>query len=157
MKVPPALIGRAGELITAAELLRRGIDIAQPSVDIGVDLLAYSLTKGNAAPTNMVPIQVKSYSSTGYKFMKSWFDVSPGLVLVSVWHVATTPQCHVFGSIADVEDALGQHANSPSWTVNGVYSVTSPGPDAVERVGRHCDKWQRIIDRVTASLAPSDA
>jgi len=82
-----------------------------------VDLLAYRLIKGNAAPKDMVPIQVKSYSSTGYKFMKSWFHVAPGLVLVSVWHVVTTPQCHVFGSIADVEDALGKHANSPSWTV----------------------------------------
>ena len=45
----------------------------------------------------MVPIQVKTYSSTGYKFMKSWFDVAPGLVIVSVWHAATTPQCYVFG------------------------------------------------------------
>ena len=58
----------------------------------------------------MVPIQVKTYSSTGYNFMKSWLDVAPCLVLVSVWHVATTLQCHVFGSIADVEDALGRHA-----------------------------------------------
>jgi len=41
MTTNPALIGKAGELMVAAELMRRGIEVAYPASDVGVDLLAY--------------------------------------------------------------------------------------------------------------------
>jgi len=43
MTTNPALIGKAGELMVAAELMRRGIEVAYPASDVGVDLLAYRL------------------------------------------------------------------------------------------------------------------
>ena len=43
-KINPALVGKAGEMLVAAELMRRGIEIAHPASDVGVDLLAYRLS-----------------------------------------------------------------------------------------------------------------
>jgi hypothetical protein len=71
MTVNPALIGKAGELLVAAELMRRGVEVAHPASDVGVDLLAYRLQAGQKTAGKFVPIQVKSYSKTGYRFLKS--------------------------------------------------------------------------------------
>lgn len=150
MKVAPALIGKAGEMLVAAELLRRGVEVAHPASDVGVDLLAYRLSAGNATPSSVVPVQVKSYSRTGFRFLTSWFNKAPGLVLVSVWHLLETPQCFVFGSLQDVENALGpQHVATASWMANGIYSATTPTKEALERMQPHLNRWDRIIDRIT--------
>jgi hypothetical protein len=63
------LTGAAGELLVAAELLRRGVAVARPLYDQGVDLLAFN----PASPSRTVPIQVKARSETGYNFQKEWF------------------------------------------------------------------------------------
>ncbi|HTQ72025.1 MAG TPA: hypothetical protein VMH92_11095, partial [Acidocella sp.] len=115
MKVNSALIGRAGELLVAAELLRLGIEIANPARDVGVDILAYQL-HGHAVASYFVPVQVKAASGTGYAFEKVWFEKAPGIVLVQVWHVQTVPEFYVFDNLKAVEDALGpRHVASPSW------------------------------------------
>ncbi|WP_428492140.1 hypothetical protein [Rhodopila sp.] len=123
-RVNPALIGKAGELLVAAELMRRGVEVAYPASDVGVDLLAYRLEHGQKSAGYFVPIQVKSRSASGYQFFRRWFDQVPGLVLVHVWFAATTPEFYVFGNLADVEAALDTHARSPSWLEQGNYSVT---------------------------------
>jgi len=136
------LTGAAGELLVAAELLRRGIAVARPLYDDGVDLLAFRTSN----PAKTVPIQVKARSGAGYNFQRDWFCV-PGLVLVQVWHTANGPQFYVFRR-EDVEDALGpQHAGTNSWCVKGVYSVTGePGPEAMQRMQQHRDRWERITE-----------
>jgi len=68
-----ALIGRAGELLVAAELLRRKINVAVPAYDGGVDLLAYREMDFR----RVVPIQVKARTLTCHNFQRAWFDV-PG-------------------------------------------------------------------------------
>lgn len=135
------LTGAAGELLVAAELLRRGIAVARPLYDDGIDLLAFRAS----TPTRTLPIQVKARSGTGYNFQKDWFCV-PELVLVIVWHTATGPEFYVLRR-PDVEDALGPtHAASPSWCERGGYSVTEPGPELVQRMQRHRDRWERITE-----------
>jgi hypothetical protein len=74
-----ALVGKAGEALVAAELLRRGISVAYPAFDGGIDLLAYREPHFE----RVIPIQVKARSSTCYHFQRSWFIV-PGLVPVQV-------------------------------------------------------------------------
>jgi Holliday junction resolvase-like predicted endonuclease len=61
-----ALIGKAGEALVAAEVLRRGLHVAYPAYDGRVDLLAYR--EHNLK--RVVPIQVKKRSSTCYNFQK---------------------------------------------------------------------------------------
>jgi len=65
----PALIGKAGEALVAAEPLRRGVHVAYPAYDGGVDLLAYREDDFK----HVVPIQVKrdlrpatTFKSTGF-------------------------------------------------------------------------------------------
>jgi hypothetical protein len=138
-----ALIGKSGEALVAAELLRKQIDVAYPAHDGGVDLIAY---KGHRF-SNVLPIQVKSASGRSFAFMKSWFRIQ-GIVLVHVWHVATAPEFYVFGE-SDVEDALGsQYARSDSWMIDGRYSVTNPTDIHAQRMQPHRDRWDRIESRL---------
>jgi hypothetical protein len=135
------LTGAAGELLVAAELLRRGIAVARPLYDQGIDLLAFHVDD----PTRTVPIQVKARSGSGYNFQKEWFRVET-MILVLVWHSATTPEFYVFKR-ADVDKALGPiHSSSPSWLEKGVYSVTEPGLEIIGRMKDHKDKWERITE-----------
>ena len=152
MKINPALIGKAGELLVAAELMRRGIDVAYPASDVGVDLLAYRLDPKQTVAGKVVPIQVKARSASGYNFQRSWFDRCPGVVLVQVWHVETAPEFYVLESLTRVEEALGiTHSASVSWKINGGYSLTVAGDEAYERMQAHRDKWERVIRQLDAS------
>jgi hypothetical protein len=139
------LVGKAGEALVSGELLRRGVHVAYPAYDGGIDLLAYSELNFN----RVVPIQVKTRADSGYNFQKAWFKIN-GLVLVQVWHVTNeVPQFYIFRNLIDVEDALGPvHSKSKSWVENGGYSVTDPGKDIVERIQAHRDRWERILDQL---------
>jgi hypothetical protein len=150
MAIKPALIGKAGELLVAAELMRRGVEVAHPASDVGVDLLAYRLNAGNAVPARIVPIQVKAYSATGYVFEKLWFNRAPGVALVSVWLIPTTPEFYVLESLSRVEVALGAHSATQSWKAGGAWSSTStlPGSADWKLMQPHRDKWCRIIDQL---------
>ena len=142
--IQAALIGKAGETLVAAELMRRGVHVAHPAYDGGIDLLAYR----EQSLTHVIPIQVKARSGSGYNFQRSWFDID-GLILVQVWYVKTDPQFYVFNALDQVEEALGPvHSTSPSWANDGRYSVTEPGPEIIERMQRHRDQWSRITDRL---------
>lgn len=71
MAAHSALIGKASEMMVAAELMRRGIEVAQPYSDVGVDLLAYRLELGSTVPSRIVPVQVKSASNVAFNFHKN--------------------------------------------------------------------------------------
>lgn len=139
-----ALVGKAGEALVAAELLRRHIDVAYPAHDSGVDLIAYR----SKTPNLVVPIQVKARSATCFEFQKSWFHIE-GLVLIQVWHVITSPQFFIFGDLHDVEEALGpSHVVTASWAQKGTYTVTSPTKAQLARMISHRDQWDRILMRL---------
>lgn len=148
--VKPALIGKAGEMLVAAELMRRGVEVAHPASDVGVDLLAYRLKEGHAVPAGIVPIQVKAFSSTGYVFQKRWFERAPGVALVSVWLTADVPQYYVLESLSRVEQALGVHAATESWTARGIWSSSDTPPNSPDwtLMQPHRDKWCRIISQL---------
>ena len=147
-RISTALIGRAGEMMVAAELMRRGVEIAHPASDVGVDLLAYRLDVGLRTARKFVPIQVKAFSGGGYRFLKVWFDRAPDLVLVLVNALASTPRFYVFRGLADIESAIGNHAMTSSWTNRGIWSVTEmSGPDATLMLP-HRDRWERITDQL---------
>jgi hypothetical protein len=145
----PALIGKAGETLVAAELMRRGIEIAYPASDVGVDLLAYRLEIGRATAGKFIPIQVKARAKSGYNFQKSWFTRAPGVMLIHVWYVATTPQFYVFRDLQDVEAALDEHAKSSSWHDRGGYSVTNTTEKHLALMQPHRDQWDRIINQLS--------
>jgi hypothetical protein len=143
--ISPALVGKAGELLVAAELMRRGVEVAHPASDVGVDLLAYSLRPGEAVARSFIPIQVKAHSGMGYSFQKAWFKRSSGIMLVLVWHVQTTPEFYVFKDVDAVEKALGPvYTASKSWTPNGAYRITDPSQEALGRLRPYLNGWDVI-------------
>ena len=147
MKINHALIGKAGEMMVAAELMRRGVEVAQPHSDVGVDLLAYRLEPNSTVPNRIVPIQVKAASGVRFGFNKRWMGKSTNLVLV--WHLETTPEFYVFDSLERIEEALGiTFRASKSWAENGAYSVTNPGLAVLERMSAHRDQWERLINQL---------
>jgi hypothetical protein len=149
MAINPALIGKAGEMLVAAELMRRGIEVAHPASDVGVDLLAYRLAAKETVASKFVPIQVKARSATGYHFQRHWFTRVPGVVLIHVCCVETVPEFYVFDSLLQVEEALGPiHSTSPSWKKNNVYNVAVAGREDRQRMQPHRDQWDRIINQL---------
>jgi hypothetical protein len=82
MTTNPALIGKAGEVLVAGELVIRGVQIAYPASDVGIDLLAYRLVPKQTEAARFVPIQVKAKAKSGYNFQRTWFDRGPWVVLV---------------------------------------------------------------------------
>jgi hypothetical protein len=146
-----ALVGKAGEALVAAELLRQHIDVAYPAHDGGVDLLAY---RGHGL-NRVVPVQVKARTSTCFEFQKDWFRIE-GLVLVQVWYVTQTPEFYIFGRLEDVEEVLGTtHTSTQSWIEKGGYNVTNPSRDHIERMQVHRNRWDRIIDRLNLAVRPA--
>jgi hypothetical protein len=135
-------------MLVATELMRRGIDVAYPESDYGVDIIAFRRSHDGKIANTFVPIQVKARSASGYSFQKSWFSKAVNIVLVQVWWISETPEFYVFQNLQHVEDALGDHALSPSWTDKGSYSVTEATKRHDDRMKRHLDKWERIIDQL---------
>jgi len=97
----------------------------------------------------IIPIQVKAGSRNRFNFQKAWFRIEK-LVLVHVWNVRTVPEFYIFSSLDQVVEALGPlYSASSSWVNKGGYSVTDPGPEIVERMQPHRDKWDRIINLIS--------
>jgi hypothetical protein len=139
-----ALIGKAGEALVAAELMRRGVYVAHPAYDGGIDLIAYR----EENPTRIIPIQVKARARSCYNFQKAWLAKAPGIVLVQVWDIETDPKFYVFSSLVEICEALGEHANSPSWRDKGGYNVTNPTSSHLDRMAPHRARWDRIISQL---------
>jgi hypothetical protein len=149
--VRPALVGKAGEALVAAELMRRGVVVAFPAYDRGIDLLAYRVDHFDR-PIRAVAIQVKARSGVGYNFQKSWFRIG-GIALIQVWNVATVPEFYVFATLTEVEEALGEHAKSPSWLKKEGFSNTTPSKSDLELMAPHRDRWDRILRQLDVVLA----
>ena len=135
-------------MLVATELMRRGIDVAYPESDYGIDIIVFRRNHDGNLANQFVPIQVKARSHSGYSFQKSWFGKAVNLVLVQVWWISENPEFYIFSNLSQVEDALGDHAHSPSWTKKGGYSVTEATKRHDTRMNRHRDKWERIIDQL---------
>lgn len=143
-RVPAKLVGAAGEALVAGELLRRGVEVTFPAVDSGIDFFVFNERRPKRPA---VPIQVKSHSDYGYTFKKGWFKF-PGIILIHVWHVTGAPQFYIFSDIGQVERVLGKSAQRPTWRRKGTWHVSTPTDEQIKRMGRHRNKWARILNRL---------
>jgi hypothetical protein len=144
------LIGKAGEAVVAASLLRLGIAVAYPASAGVVDLLSFR----EDDPRRVVPIQIKARSGPCYAFQKSWFRL-PGIVLVQVWNTRVEPECFIFSTVAQVEDALGQHVRGTSWIERGGYGAPAPNRIDIALMQPHRDRWDRIVDQLPRAGLPA--
>lgn len=138
-----ALVGKAGEALVAAELMRRGMSVAFPACDTGVDLLAYREPEFRRA----VPIQVKARQTSGFNFDRSWFRIK-GLVLIHVWHISEKPEFYIFRGLKDVVKALGKHAKTNVFRRTGRFAANKVGKPNLDLMRPHQDRWERISDQL---------
>ena len=145
-KASSANVGAAGEALVVARLLSKGVEVARPFSDNGVDLVAY--TAGNFG--RAVPIQVKTSSSPRIEMQRKWFQV-PGIVLVYVWLINPVARCFVFDGLTDADAVLADSANTSSWQDQGRYVISRPGDMHIERMQQFEEAWTKITARLELS------
>lgn len=108
------------------ELLRAGLEVAQPLRDCGVDLIVYS---GPLVPFVARPIQMKAASRTSFSLDRKYAKF-PGLILAYVWHLAeekkTETYALTYGEALQVAKRM-KWTDTNSWTQKGNYTNNQPG------------------------------
>ena len=147
------LIGR-NRLID--ELLRAGLEVAVPTRDRGVDLIAYVELKSLATKFIARPIQMKAASAESFSIDRKYAKVH-GLILAFVWHVQDRDRTVAYALSYPEALAIGR---AEGWTKTpslheGSYTMTHPSQKLKERLRRYQmtpDKWWR---KITGSAKPS--
>ena len=67
------------------ELVRSGIEVAQPLQDVGIDLLAYLDRESPDGHSRAWPLQLKANYDESFSVDKKYADI-PSLIIVFAWH-----------------------------------------------------------------------
>jgi len=111
-----------------AELLRAGLEVAEPVRDRGIDLIAYSDRDPSLARFVACPIQMKASSREIFS-LNAKYAAFPNLIIAHVWHVNSSDEPVSFA--LTYPEAL-QVATEMGWTktaswADGCYTNTRPG------------------------------
>lgn len=132
------------------ELLRAGLEIAQPIRDRGVDLIAYADLDLKAFAA--CPIQMKAYSKRGFS-INAKYEKFPGLLLAHIWNVDSDEKTITFATTypeaLTIAEAMGW-TKTASWC-NGVYVNTAPGPRLREQLEPHRMRPDSWWEKVTGA------
>lgn len=135
------------------QLLRAGIEVAEPVRDRGVDLIAYLERGDDHLAFAAFPIQLKACSERAWNIDRKYAAV-PGLIIAHVWYVSqpedTVVYAMTYGEAVNLAEAMG-YAASPSWRDGGYYATSSPAARLVEFLERH----RMTPERWTLLLRPS--
>jgi hypothetical protein len=137
-----------GRYWLVTELLRAGIEIAEPVRDKGVDLIAYA----RAGEGRFVarPIQLKASMATMFGLDRT-YEKMPSLLLVHVWHLADPQQTRAYA--LTYQDAL-QIADAMRWTISrawrdrGRYVNNEPGAEIRKCLDSHRmapERWREKL------------
>jgi hypothetical protein len=111
-----------------AELLRAGLEVAEPVRDRGIDLIAYSDLDARLAAFVACPIQMKASSTEAFG-LDTKYAVFPNLIIAYVWHVNDSQEPLIFGltyvEALAVATTMGWTTTS-SWA-KGNYKNNNPG------------------------------
>lgn len=115
------------------ELLAADLEVAVPVRDRGVDLIAYA-DLGNRVKTFVaVPIQMKTFSTSGFGINKKYEKIS-NLLLAFVWGIREPKQSVTFvmtyPEAIRIADSLGWTATE-SWR-KGAYVTTQPSRRVID-------------------------
>jgi hypothetical protein len=137
----------------ASELLEAGLEVAFPSRDRGVDLIAYTDIDPAAGRFIAKPIQLKAASRRSFGIWKK-YEKFHDLILAFVWHVDGTsvPETYAltYAEAVAIAEALGW-TRTASWREQGGYSTTRPSADLRRRVAPHRMSPERWRTRVTGA------
>jgi hypothetical protein len=105
----------AGRHYLASQLLAAGLHVAEPIVDVGVDLIMWA-----EGSTSFVPLQLKCTEGCRFGIWKKY--EGSGALIVWIWRVTRPAETEVFA--LDYQQAVALleplgWVNSPSWTARG--------------------------------------
>jgi hypothetical protein len=149
------VIGR-GHLI--AELLRAGLEIAEPVRDRGIDLIAYSDLDARLPRFVACPIQMKASTVEAFA-LDAKYAAFPNLIIAHVWHIgdSKTPVTYAltYAESLAIAEQLGWTVTA-SWE-QGAYTSTRPGKRLKSLLMPHemtPAKWWSKVTGELASAAP---
>ena len=110
------------------EILRSGLEVAQPIRDRGVDLIAYADLETNVPSFIARPIQMKAASNQSFGINQKYAKL-PNMLIAFVWNLASAPDQVVtfalsYKEAVTVAAEIG-YTLSPSW-LTGSYTTTKP-------------------------------
>jgi|HubBroStandDraft_1064217.scaffolds.fasta_scaffold543088_2 hypothetical protein len=111
------------------EILRGGLEVAHPSRDRGVDLIAYADLDTKVPSFIARPIQMKAASLRSFGINQK-YKKFPNLLVAFVWNLGSGPNevetfALSYGEAFNVASAMG-YTSTPSWQT-GSYMTTRPG------------------------------
>lgn len=139
-----------GRQLLVEQLLRAGIEVAEPVRDRGVDLIAYLERGEDHERFAAFPIQLKACSERAWNIDRKYAAI-PGLILAHVWYVSepvkTVVYAMTYGEALSVAEEM-KYAASPSWQNGGYYATSSPSTRLVELLEVHRmspERWMALL------------
>lgn len=145
------LLGRG---ILVEQMMRAGLEVAEPLRDRGVDLGAYADLAGDVQRFVARPIQMKAASHSGFSLDRKYERIAD-LLIAFVWHIDSPEQACVYAmsypEAVEIGDQLG-YTRTPSWA-KGKYANSRPGKnlrELLEPLRMTPERWR---DRVIGDLS----
>lgn len=147
--MPPNLdsqqIESLGRAALTAALVGDGLEVAQPTRDAGIDLLAFTVK-----PWKVIPIQMKVATGAGFSVQRK-YDRIPNLVMVYIWNARSADQVEFYAmSFRDARRIAGilGWTKTASWRKGGGYTTTRPSRRVKEAIAQHRmspGRWRRLL------------
>lgn len=141
----------SGRHFLIAQLVARGLEVAVPVRDRGVDLIAYLDLSAETKRFASCPIQMKASQEARFGLDRKYEKIA-GLLIAFVWHVEDPSKACVYAlTYCEAFSLLEKrgHTKTASWTVKNGYSVPNPG-DAwlkdLEPYRMTPDRWRERIE-----------
>ena len=139
-----------------SELLRAGLEVAEPIRDRGIDLIAYSDIDKRLSAFVACPIQMKASSGESFS-VDAKYAQFPNLIIAHVWHVNDTEEPVTYA--VSYQESLAI-ATEMGWTATqswakGYYANTRPGVRLRDLLAQHrmtpAKWWTKITGEIVAA------
>ncbi|TXD35297.1 hypothetical protein FRC96_11520 [Lujinxingia vulgaris] len=117
-----------GRNILVDQLLRAGLEVAQPLRDRGIDLLVYSDLSEDGPDFQARPIQMKASSERRFGIDRKYQKFAD-LLIVHVWNVRCEDETLVYATTFEEAVRIGDEmgwTTTKSWVEHNAYSTSAP-------------------------------
>ena len=147
------LIELCGRQRLTESLLGAGLEVAFPARDRGIDLIAYADVDHRLGRFVAAPIQMKAATGACFSIDKKYSKFHD-IVIAYVWYVSEPANTQIY--VLTQQEAVDlatemKYTATESWIGKGVYVVTHPSRQLVERLRSHeasRTRWEEKILRV---------
>jgi hypothetical protein len=138
-----------------ADLMRAGLEVAEPVRDRGIDLIAYADRDDRLTAFAACPIQMKAFSGRAFN-LDAKYAHFPNLIIAYLWNVDSEAEPTTFAltypEALAVADSMKWTA-SPSWTEGRRYATTAPSKRLIELLEPFAMTptrwWQKVTGQIT--------